>query len=244
MAITWGIIKRELLAYFSTPLAYVFIIIFLAMSGAITFYIGGFFERGQADLSPFFLFHPWLYLFLIPAVAMRLWAEERRSGTIELLMTLPVSTFQVVMGKFVAAWLVAAISLVLTFPMWITVNVLGNPDNGVIVTSYIGSWLMAGALLSIGACVSSLNKNQVIAFILSAAACFIFMMSGVDIVQGAFAGWAPEFAVELIGSLSFLTHFTAITEGLLDLRDIIFFVSVMVAALFINTLLVDLKKAS
>ncbi|MDA0261683.1 MAG: ABC transporter permease subunit [Proteobacteria bacterium] len=244
MAVTWSIIKRELLAYFSTPLAYVFIIIFLALSGAITFFLGSFFERGQADLTPFFLFHPWLYLFLIPALAMRLWAEERRSGTIELLMTLPVSTFQAVMGKFIAAWMVAAIALGLTFPMWITVNVLGDPDNGVIVSSYIGSWLMAGALLSIGACVSALNKNQVIAFILSAATCFIFMMSGVDIVQGAFSGWAPEFAIELIASMSFLTHFTAITEGLLDLRDIIFFASVMIGALFINTLLVDLKKAS
>ena len=244
MAITLSIIKRELQAYFSTPLAYVFIIIFLAMGGAITFYIGGFFDRGQADLSPFFMFHPWLYLFLIPAVAMRLWAEERRSGTIELLMTLPVSTLQVVMGKFLAAWIVTAIALVLTFPMWITVNVLGNPDNGVIITSYLASWLMAGALLAIGACVSALNKNQVIAFILSAATCFIFMMSGVDIVQGAFSGWAPDFALELISSLSFLTHFTAIMEGLLDLRDIIYFVSVMVTALFINTLLVDLKKAS
>ena len=244
MAITLSIIKRELQAYFSTPLAYVFIIIFLAMSGAITFYIGGFFDRGQADLSPFFMFHPWLYLFLIPAVAMRLWAEERRSGTIELLMTLPVSTLQVVMGKFLAAWIVTAIALVLTFPMWITVNVLGNPDNGVIITSYLASWLMAGALLAVGACVSALNKNQVIAFILSAATCFIFMMSGVDIVQGAFSGWAPDFALELISSLSFLTHFTAIMEGLLDLRDIIYFVSVMVTALFINTLLVDLKKAS
>ena len=244
MAITLSIIKRELQAYFSTPLAYVFIIIFLAMGGAITFYIGGFFDRGQADLSPFFMFHPWLYLFLIPAVAMRLWAEERRSGTIELLMTLPVSTLQVVMGKFLAAWIVTAIALVLTFPMWITVNVLGNPDNGVIITSYLASWLMAGALLAIGACVSALNKNQVIAFILSAATCFIFMMSGVDIVQGAFSGWAPDFALELISSLSFLTHFTAIMEGLLDLRDIIYFVSVMVAALFINTLLVDIKKAS
>ena len=244
MAVTWSIIKRELLAYFSTPLAYVFIIIFVALSGAITFFLGSFFERGQADLTPFFLFHPWLYLFLIPALAMRLWAEERRSGTIELLMTLPVSTFQAVMGKFIAAWMVAAIALGLTFPMWITVNVLGDPDNGVIVSSYIGSWLMAGALLSIGACVSALNKNQVIAFILSAATCFIFMMSGVDIVQGAFSGWAPEFAIELIASMSFLTHFTAITEGLLDLRDIIFFASVMIGALFINTLLVDLKKAS
>ena len=234
MAVTWSIIKRELLAYFSTPLAYVFIIIFLALSGAITFFLGSFFERGQADLTPFFLFHPWLYLFLIPALAMRLWAEERRSGTIELLMTLPVSTFQAVMGKFIAAWMVAAIALGLTFPMWITVNVLGDPDNGVIVSSYIGSWLMAGALLSIGACVSALNKNQVIAFILSAATCFIFMMSGVDIVQGAFSGWAPEFAIELIASMSFLTHFTAITEGLLDLRDIIFFASVMIGALFIN----------
>jgi ABC-2 type transport system permease protein len=244
MSVTWSIIKRELQAYFSTPLAYVFIVIFLAMTGAFTFFIGGFFNRAQADLTPFFLFHPWLYLFLIPALAMRLWAEERRSGTIELLMTLPVSTVQVVLGKFLAAWFVAGAALTLTFPIWITVNVLGEPDNGVILASYIASWLMAGALLSVGACVSALNKNQVIAFILGAAVCFLFLMSGVELVQGAFKAWAPDFAIELIASLSFLSHFTAITQGLVDLRDIVFFLSLMLAALFVNTLLVDLKKAS
>ena len=159
------IFERELRAYFTTPLAYVFIVIFLALTGSLTFFLGGFFERGQADLAPFFLFHPWLYLFLVPAIAMRLWAEERRSGTIELLMTLPTTTFAAVLGKFLAAWVFAGIALLLTFPMWLTVNWLGDPDNGVILVSYLGSWLMAGAFIAIGACVSALTKNQVIAFV-------------------------------------------------------------------------------
>ena len=159
------IFARELKAYFTTPLAYVFIVIFLALTGSLTFFLGGFFERGQADLAPFFLFHPWLYLFLVPAIAMRLWAEERRTGTIELLMTLPTTTFAAVLGKFLAAWAFAGIALLLTFPMWLTVNWLGEPDNGVILASYLGSWVMAGAFIAIGACVSALTKNQVIAFV-------------------------------------------------------------------------------
>lgn len=240
---TWIVMKRELGAYFSTPMAYVFIVIFLAAIGGFTFYIGGYFDRGQADLEPFFIFQPWLYLFLIPAVAMRLWADERKTGTIELLMTLPISTFQAVLGKYLAAWVVVVVALGMTFPMWITVNVLGQPDNGVIVASYLGSWLMAGAILAIGACVSALNKNQVIAFIIGAAVSFIFLMSGVDFVLGAFRGWAPEFVVEQIASLSFLTHFTAITQGLIDVRDIAYFVALIVASLFINVLIVDVKKA-
>jgi ABC-2 type transport system permease protein len=238
------IFRREFAGYFSTPLAYVFIVIFLSLNGALTFYMGRFFERGQADLASFFTFHPWLYLFLIPAVAMRMWAEERKSGTIELLMTLPVSTFQVVLGKYLAAWTFIFVALILTFPMWLTVNYLGNPDNGIILASYIGSLIMAGAFLAVGACISALSKNQIIAFIVAAVVSFIFLSSGLDMVLAFFRGWAPEFVVDAIGSLSFLTHFVAITGGVIDLRDFIFFTSVIALSLFINTALVDIKKAA
>ena len=238
------IFHREFTGYFSTPLAYVFIVIFLALSGALTFYLGRFFERGQADLASFFTFHPWLYLFLIPAVAMRMWAEERKSGPIELLMTLPVSTFQVVLGKYLAAWTFVSVALILTFPMWLTVNYLGNPDNGVILAGYIGSLIMAGAFLAVGSCISALSKNQIIAFIVAAAVSFLFLSSGLDMVLAFFRGWAPEFVVDAIGSLSFLTHFVAITGGVIDLRDFIFFASVIALSLFINVALVDIKKAA
>jgi len=238
------IFRREFTGYFSTPLAYVFIIIFLALSGALTFYFGRFFERGQADLASFFTFHPWLYLFLIPAVAMRMWAEERKSGTIELLMTLPVSTFQVVLGKYLAAWTFVSVALTMTFPMWLTVNYLGNPDNGVILAGYIGSLIMAGAFLAVGACISASSKNQIIAFIVAAAVSFLFLSSGLDMVLAFFRGWAPEFVVDAIASLSFLTHFVAITGGVIDLRDFIFFASVIALSLFINVSLVDIKKAA
>ena len=215
----------------------------LALSGALTFYLGRFFERGQADLASFFTFHPWLYLFLIPAVAMRMWAEERKSGTIELLMTLPVSTFQVVLGKYLAAWTFVSVALILTFPMWLTVNYLGNPDNGVILAGYIGSLIMAGAFLAVGSCISALSKNQIIAFIVAAAVSFLFLSSGLDMVLAFFRGWAPEFVVDAIGSLSFLTHFAAITQGLIDVRDVVYFVALILASLFVNVLLVDVKKA-
>lgn len=244
MSTTFAICRRELGAYFSTPLAYVFIVIFLALSGAVTFYFGQFFARGQADLQSFFSFHPWLYLFLIPAVGMRLWAEERKSGTLELLMTLPVSTVQAVMGKFLASWLFAGIALALTFPIWITVNYLGSPDNGIIVAGYIGSFLMAGAFLAISSFVSALTRNQVIAFVIAAALCFIFMMSGLELVQSAFRGWAGPFITDLIASLSFLTHFDGITKGVIDLRDLIYLGSVMALFLFANVVTIDLKKGS
>jgi len=237
------IFRRELTSYFSTPLAYVFIVIFLALAGTFTFYIGGFFARGQADLEPFFHFHPWLYLFLIPAVAMRLWAEERKSGTIELLMTLPVTVAQAVIGKFLAAWFFIFIALGLTFPIWITVNYLGSPDNGVIFAGYFGSLLMAGAFLAIGSCVSGATKYQVIAFIMAAAVSFLFLMSGLDLVVDFFRGWLPGFLVDAVASMSFLNHFTALTKGVIDLRDIIFFGSLIVLSLFINVMLIDLKKA-
>jgi ABC-2 type transport system permease protein len=238
------IFERELKAYFTTPLAYVFIVIFLALTGSLTFFLGGFFERGQADLAPFFLFHPWLYLFLVPAIAMRLWAEERRTGTIELLMTLPTTTFAAVLGKFLAAWAFAGIALLLTFPMWLTVNWLGEPDNGVILVSYLGSWLMAGAFIAIGACVSALTKNQVIAFVVGAAACFLFLMSGVDLVLAAFRPWAAPAVVDTVASFSVLSHFGQLTKGVVDLATALFFASLIAACLILNTLLVDLKKAA
>jgi len=239
-----AICKRELRAYFSTPLAYVFIVIFVALNGASAFYFGGFFDRGQADLQPLFGFQPWLYLFLVPAVAMRLWAEERKSGTIEFLMTLPVSTVQAVIGKFIAAWIFVVIALAMTFPLWITVNYLGDPDNGVIVASYFGSMLMAGAYLAIGSFVSALTRNQVIAFVIGAAATFLFMMSGLEIVLAAFKGWAPSFVTDLVQSLSFLTHYDNIVQGLIDIRDLIFFLSVMGVFLFANVVMIDLKRES
>src|SRR5579863_2344555 len=180
----WIIFRRELKSYFATPLAYVFIVIFLVMAGILTFFLGNFFERGQADLQPFFAFHPWLYLVLIPALSMRLWAEERKSGTIELFLTLPISVGEAVLGKFLAAWAFSGIALALTFPFWITVNVLGSPDNGVILASYLGSFLMAGAFLAIGAAISAACKNQVIAFVLSGTLCFVFIAAGSSIVLG------------------------------------------------------------
>jgi gliding motility-associated transport system permease protein len=241
---TIAIIKRELAAYFSTPLAYVFIVIFLALSGAVTFYFGNFFDRGQADLQAFFSFHPWLYLFLIPAIGMRLWAEERKTGTLELLMTLPVSTGQAVAGKFLAAWLFAIIALALTFPLWITVNYLGDPDNWVILVGYIGSALMAGAFLAIGGFVSALTRNQVIAFVVTAAVCFLFIVSGLDIVTSAFKGWAPETVIEIVASLSFLTHFDSIARGVVNLRDVIYMGSVIGLFLFANVITIDLKKGA
>ena len=173
-----GVFRRELRSYFATPVAYVFIVIFLMLTGVFTFYLGGFYEREQADLRPFFNFHPWLYLFLVPAVAMRLWAEERKSGTIELLMTLPVSPLQAVVGKFLAAWAFIGIALLLTFPIWITVNYLGDPDNGVILSAYTGSFLMAGGFLAIGSCISATTRNQVIAFVLTVVVCFGFLLAG------------------------------------------------------------------
>ena len=236
--------RRELAAYFTTPLAYVFIVIFLAMAGALGFYVGHFFDRGQADLEAFFLFHPWLYMILIPAIGMRLWAEERRSGTIELLMTLPITPFEAVLGKFLAAWSFATIALALTFPMWLTVDYLGQPDNGVIFAGYVGSWLMAGAFLSLSACLSAITKNQVIAFIVGAAACFLFLMSGLDLVLDAFRGWTPDYIVDMVGSLSFLTHFSGITKGVIGLPTAVFFLSLILLCLFVNTQVIELKKAS
>lgn len=238
------IAKREIGSYFGTPIAYVFIVIFLSLTGALCFYLGGFLFRGQADLEPFFVYHPWLYLLLVPAVAMRLWAEERKTGTIENLMTLPISTPEAVLGKFIAAWLFCGIALALTFPIVITVNLLGDPDNGVIFASYLGSFLMAGAFLAIGSCMSALSKNQVIAFIIAATVCFLFTMSGLDLVLNLFRSWAPEWLISTVASFSFLTHFNAVTQGVIELRDLVFFASLIAFWLYANIVVVDLKKAS
>lgn len=234
--------RREIGGYFATPLAFVFIVIFLALTGVFAFYVGGFFDAGQADLRSFFMFHPWLYLLLIPAISMRLWAEERKTGTVELLLTLPVSTTEAVLGKFLAAWGFCAIALALTFPMWITVNMLGQPDNGVILASYAGSLLMAGAFLAIGACISALTRNQVIAFVVTAATCFIFTVSSLEIVLDFFRAWTPELIVDTVASLSFLNHFSSVTRGVIDLKDMIFFAVMIAFWLFANVIVVDLKK--
>lgn len=241
---TLVIAKRELAAYFATPVAYVFIVIFLALSGALTFYIGNFMVRGQADLQPFFFFHPWLYLLLIPAISMRLWAEERKSGTIELMLTLPVSVGQTVLGKFLAAWAFTAIALALTFPFWLTVNYLGQPDNGVILAGYLGSLLMSGAFLAIGSAMSALTKNQVVAFVLASAVCFLFTVSGAPIVLETLLGWAPGPVIDAARSFSFLTHFNTIVQGVIDVGNIVFFLSLMALFLFANVVIVDVKKAS
>jgi len=243
MANIWVIFKRELAGYFTTPIAYIFIMIFIFLSGIFTFYIGNFFERGQADLLPFFSFLPWLYLFLIPALAMRLWAEERKGGTIELLLTMPITMSEAVLGKFLAAWAFTAITLSLTFPVWITVNYLGEPDNGIILAGYIGSLLMAGAFLAIGSCISAITRNQVIAFVVSAVISLLFVLSGFPLVLNFFSLWAPEFIVSAISSFSFLTHFSAISKGVIDLRDIIYFVSLIAFWLFVNAVLIEHKKA-
>jgi ABC-2 type transport system permease protein len=237
------IMRRELASYFATPLAYVFILIFLVLASLFTFYIGGFYERGQADMDSFFGFQPWLYLFLIPALSMRLWAEERKSGSIELLMTQPVLLWDAVLGKFLAAWAFTALALALTFPLWLTVNYLGKPDNGAILAAYFGSALLAGGFLAIGSCMSALTRNQVIAFILGVAACFAFLLAGFPMVLDVFRSWAPLALVDAIASLSFLTHFESIAKGVIDVRDLLYFAMLIGFFLLATTIALELRKA-
>lgn len=239
-----AVFRRELQGYFATPLAYVFICIFLFAAGIVTFYWGNWFETGRADLERFFVFHPWLYLFLIPAVSMRLWAEEFKTGTVELLMTLPLPLPALVIGKFLAAWAFAGIALALTFPMWITVTILGEPDHGVILASYIGSFLMAGGFLAIGSCLSAATNNQVIAFVLAAVVSFLLTVSGLPIVINALSGLLPGALLSTLANLSFLARFDAIKSGVIDLRDLVFFGSLIVTFLLVNMILVDLRRAA
>lgn len=238
-----AVTRRELYAYFATPLAYVFLAIFLVLTAVFTFYIGNFFERRQADLLPFFAFHPWLYLFLVPALSMRLWAEERKSGTLELLLTLPIRLRDAVIGKFLAAWLFSGLALLLTFPLVITVNWLGDVDNGAILAAYVGSWLMAGAYLAIGSCLSAATANQVIAFVLTAVLLFLLVILGFPMVLAAFKGWAPGLLVDTVANLSFLTHYDAISKGVLDFGDVIYFLLMIAGGLAATAVVIDRKKA-
>ena len=237
------IMRRELVSYFATPLAYVFIVIFLLLANWFTFYLGAFYERGQADLESFFAFLPWLYLFLIPALSMKLWAEERKTGSIELLMTQPVTLREAVLGKFFAAWIFTAISLALTFPLWITVNYLGRPDNGAILAAYLGSLMLGGGFLAVGSCMSALTRSQVIAFILGVVACFVLLLAGFPGVLDAFRGWAPQPIVDAIASLSFLAHFDSIRKGVIDVRDLLYFAMLIGLFLLATAITLELRKA-
>jgi len=238
------ITKRELGAYFSSPLAYVFIVIFLLLCGFFTFMVGGFFERGEASLvRPFFDWHPWFYLFLVPAVGMRLWAEERRVGTLELLLTMPITAWQAIVGKFLASWLFLGLALVLTFPVWITVNILGSPDNGVIFCGYIGSWLMAGAYLAISCITSAMTRTQVVSFIIAVVICLFFILAGFPPVINLLENLGKPGLVDLIASFSVITHFEAFQKGVLDSRDVIFFLSVIGFSLFTTSVILRTHRA-
>jgi ABC-2 type transport system permease protein len=238
------ILRRELASYFATPIAYVVLVIFLLCMNFFAFAFGRLYERGQADLQPFFTFVPWLFLFLIPAISMRLWAEERRSGSIELLLTQPVTLWQAVLGKFLAAWIFVAIALALTFPIWITVNYLGNPDNGTILAAYLGSLVMAAGFLAVGSFTSSLTRNQLIAFLLAALLCFVLLLAGYPAVTEWLVSWAPQWLVNAVASLSLLTHFENITKGVLDLRDVLFFALFTCFFLLASTTVLDNRKSN
>jgi len=237
------IAKRELIGYFASPVAYVFIVIFLLLSGFFTFMVAGFFQRGQANLMSFFIWHPWLYLFLVPAVGMRMWAEERRLGTIELLLTMPITPWQAIVGKFLASWLVLALALVLTFPIVITVNYLGHPDNGVILASYFGSLLLAGAYLSIAAMTSAMTRNQVVSFILSVVICLFLILAGWPPVTNLLTQWASSWFVQTIAAFSVMTHFESIEKGVIDSRDVLFFLSVIAFSLFTTSVIIRAHRA-
>jgi ABC-2 type transport system permease protein len=238
------ITKRELGAYFSSPLAYVFIVIFLLLCGFFTFMVGGFFERGEASLSSsFFLWHPWFYLFLVPAVGMRLWAEERRVGTIELLLTMPITAWQAIVGKFLASWLFLALALMLTFPIWITVNYLGHPDNGVIFCGYVGSWLMAGAYLAVSCITSAMTRNQVVSFIVAVVLCLFLILAGFPPVIRLFEGSSWRWLVDVVTSFSVITHFDSFQKGVLDSRDLLFFLSVIIFSLFSTSVILRGHRA-
>ena len=227
-----AIMKRELGGYYTSPVAYVFLVIFLLLTGFFTLTVGNFFERGEASLVSFFTWHPWLYLFLVPAAGMRLWSEERRLGTLELLLTMPITTWQAIVGKFLASWIFLILALALTFPVWITVNWLGRPDNGVIFAGYVGSALLSGAYLAISCMTSAMTRNQVISFIVSVVLCLFLILAGFTPVTDLLVRWANPAVVQTIAAFSVMTHFEGFQRGVLDLRDIVFFVSLIGFALF------------
>ena len=237
------IAKRELGGYFASPIAFVFIVIFLLLSGFFTFMVAGFFENGEATLTTFFVWLPWLYLFLVPAVGMRMWSEERRLGTIELLLTMPIAAWQAILGKFLASWAVIALAVLLTFPFVLTVNFLGHPDNGVIFASYLGSLLMAGAYLAISAMTSALTRNQVISFILSVVLLLFLIVAGWTPVANLLGQWTPQWLINFVSTFSVMTHFASIQNGVIDSRDILFFLSVIVFALFTTSVILHSRRA-
>jgi ABC-2 type transport system permease protein len=241
---TKGIIKRELAGYFGSPVAYVFLVIFLVLCGFFTFYVSHFYEQEQADLRAFFEWHPWIFLFLVPAVGMRLWADERRTGTIELILTLPVTLSEVIVGKFIAAWLFIGLGLFLTFPLVLTVSYLGDPDLGAVFCAYVGSFLLAGAYLSVGSMTSSMTRNQVISFILSVIICLFLVLAGWPPVIEILSGWSPQWLINVISGFSFMPHFQSMERGVLDLRDIIYYISVIFFMLFSNGVVLQNRKAS
>ncbi|MCD6338666.1 MAG: ABC transporter permease [Verrucomicrobia bacterium] len=241
----WAIVKRELGGYFASPVAYVFLVIFLVLVGFFTFNrnLGGFFERGEASLFAFFVWHPWLYLFLVPAAGMRLWAEERRLGTIELLLTMPVTSTQAILGKFLASWFFLALALALTFPVVITVSYLGDPDGGLIVCGYLGSFLMAGSFLAVSSMTSAMTRNQVISFILSLVICLFLILAGWAPVQNMLVGWAPAWLVDLVASFSVMPHFAAFQRGVIDLGDLVYFLCVIAFGLFVTGVIIRSHRA-
>jgi ABC-2 type transport system permease protein len=243
MRVIGTIVKRELASYFTSPIAYVFLVIFLLMTGFFTFTAGNFFERGEASLASFFGWHPWLYLVLVPAVGMRLWAEERRSGTLELLLTMPVATWQAIVAKFLASWIFLAVALALTFPAVVTVNVLGDPDNGVIVAGYLGSLFLAGAYLAITCMTSAMTRNQVVAFIVSVVLCLFLILAGFNPVTDLLTRWASPAVVDTVAGFSVVTHYDGFQRGVIDLRDLVFFLSIIGFALFATGVVIRSHRA-
>ncbi|MBV9390806.1 MAG: ABC transporter permease [Verrucomicrobia bacterium] len=243
MRAIWTIAKRELGAYFSSPVAYVFIVIFLLLNGFFTFMVGGYFQRGVADLLPFFVWHPWLYLFLVPAVGMRLWSEELRLGTMELLLTMPVTSAQAIIGKYLASWIFLLIALALTFPVVLTVEYLGHPDLGRIASGYLGSFLVSGAFLAITCMTSALTRNQVVSFILAVVICLFLILCGWPPVTDAVMTWAPAWIIDALASIGVITHFEALQKGVIDSRDLLFFISITLFFLFTTSVILRTHRA-
>jgi ABC-2 type transport system permease protein len=233
-----AIFKKEFLSFFITPVAYIYIAVFLLLSGVFTFYLGNFFERSSADLESFFIWHPWLYLFFLPALSMKLWSDEMRLGTIEIIRTLPISVWNIVLGKFLAVLAFAVIALLLTFPIWITVNILGSADNGTIIAGYLGSILMASCYLAIGGAVSAMTQNNVVAFIISVFICFLFTISGTPIVVNLFQGWMPQDFIDFLANFSFVSNFVDMYKGVISIVGLLYFTVLTMLWLFINVIIV------
>ncbi|MDD5483402.1 MAG: ABC transporter permease subunit [Kiritimatiellae bacterium] len=241
---TKAIAKRELVSYFESPVAYVFMIVFLMLLGFLTFFVSRFYEIGQADLRPFFFWHPWLFLILVPAAAMRLWAEERRSGTIETLLTLPVSMTEAILGKFLAAWIFIGLIIALTFPIVLTTVYLGDPDKGAIIGGYIGSFLLAGTYLAVGMMTSAFTRNQVISFVLALMICLFLLLAGWPPVTDLLVKWAPDWLVNGVAAFSFMPHYEAFQKGILDSRDFVYYLSAIALMLFGTYIVVESRKSA